>query len=84
MTAAMSACTRSLMPVVRAASRLWIAAAATPFMKTLRNSFSLLGAALGRGRPRLPRHSEWPEQLGEVLGACSWRRAWASPVRSPG
>ena len=39
MTAAMSARTRSSTPAARAASRLSIAAAAMPFMKTLRSSF---------------------------------------------
>ena len=39
MTPAMSACTRSSTPAARAASRLSIAAAAMPFMKTLRRSF---------------------------------------------
>ena len=56
-----------------AASRLSIAAAAMPFMKTLRSSFKP-AASPGRGPDHFDGHPERPEELGEAFGARSRRQ----------
>ena len=60
MTEAMSARTRSSAPAARAASRLSIAAAARPFMKTLRSSFRPGGVSRARADD-VDRHPEGAE-----------------------